>query len=165
MSVVAAPPPVGPPGYEPVRPFPELRSGRSFVSDDPAGERLRVAYFQREGEPGVLARAWFGPGAEGPPAHAHGGAVAAVLDEALGAAAWMAGYPSVVARLTVDMREMVPLGTDATIGARVVAIEGRKVVCRARMTDGAGTLFAEGEAICVRLTDEQLDALNTILPG
>lgn len=136
--------------WDPVDPFPQLRPQRSFVSDDPAGDRLRVAYFRRRNDDAASLRATvlFGPGTEGPPGHAHGGSVAAVLDEALGAAAWLAGHTVVVARLTVDFRAMVPIGTEATIDARVVSVDGRKVTCRARMSAG-GTLLAEAEALCV----------------
>ncbi len=158
MSLTAPPLAVAPEGCRPIRPFPALVTSRSFVSDDPTGDRLRVAYFRRGEEPGVVAKAWFGPGAEGPPGHAHGGSVAAVLDEALGAAAWVVGHPVVVARLAIDMREMVPIGTDATVEAAVVAVDGRKVVCRARMTNGA-TVYAEGEAICVMPSGERLERL------
>ncbi len=142
------PAPLVPPDWSPCDPFPELRPLRSFLDQGGATDRVRVAYFRRGNEPTLLGRAWFGPGAEGPPGHAHGGSVAAVLDEALGASAWLAGHQVVVARLVVDFREMVPLGTDATVEASVVAVDGRKVSCRARLTDGA-TLLAEAEALCV----------------
>jgi hypothetical protein len=36
------------------------------------------------------------------PGYAHGGSVAAALDEAMGGAAWWAGHQSVAARLAVD---------------------------------------------------------------
>jgi len=142
--------PTVPPDWSPVEPFPEVRPARSFVSDDPLGDRLRVAYFRRGAEPILRAKAWFGPGTEGPAGYAHGGSVAAVLDEAVGAAAWMAGHRVVVARLAVDFREMVALGTHATIEAAMTSIKGRKITCRARMTDG-DTLLAEAEAVCVVL--------------
>ena len=132
-------------------PFPTLRPERSFVNDLNPNDRLRVAYFRAGGDAALYARAWFGPGAEGPPGFAHGGAVAAVLDEALGAAAWHAGHVVVVARLAIDMREMVPLGTDGTVRAWVERVDGRKVYCRARLIDG-DTLLAEGEALCVMVT-------------
>ena len=143
-----APVPTVPPDWSPCDPFPALKPLRSFLDARGAPDRVRVAYFRRGNETTLLARAWFGPGAEGPPGHAHGGSVAAVLDEALGASAWLAGHQVVVARLVVDFREMVPLGTDATVEASVVAVDGRKVTCRARMTAGA-TLLAEAEALCV----------------
>jgi len=140
-----------PPDWERCDPFPSLKPERSFVNDDRPNDRLRVAYVRAGGEKALYARAWFGPGAEGPPGFAHGGAVAAVLDEALGAAAWHAGHAVVVARLAIDMREMVPLGTDGTVRAWVDRVEGRKVYCRARLIEG-DRLLAEGEALCVTVT-------------
>jgi len=144
--------------WEPCNPFPSLRPARTFVNDQRSNDRLRVAYFSRPRDEALYGKAWFGPGAEGPPGMAHGGSVAAVLDEALGAAAWRAGHTVVVARLTVDFRAMVPLGTDATLRAWIERVDGRKVYCRATLTavlDGPDrdgeTLLAEGEALCVML--------------
>ncbi len=140
-----------PSSWVPVEPFPALKPGRSFVNDIVPNDRLRLAYFRVDGEPGVHAKAWFGPGAEGPPGFAHGGSVAAVLDEALGAAAWLSGHQAVVARLAVDMLEMVRLGTDASVRAWVERVEGRKVYCRGQLKNGT-TILAEGEALCIVLT-------------
>ena len=144
------PDPIVPSSWTPCEPFPTLKPERSFVNDLVPNDRLRVAYFRVDGTPDLSAKAWFGPGAEGPPGFAHGGSVAAVLDEALGGAAWLAGHPVVVARLSVDMREMVPLGTDATVRARVERVDGRKIYTRAELTDG-DVVFASGEALCVVL--------------
>jgi acyl-coenzyme A thioesterase PaaI-like protein len=143
---------VTPDGYVRIDPFPRIRPKRSFVSESEDSDRLRIAYFRRGDEPVLHARVWFGPGSEGPPGYAHGGAVAAALDESLGGVAWMLGHQVVVARLTVDFRNMVVLGVDATLEASVVGIEGRKVMCRARLTDGA-TLLAEAEGLCVTIKE------------
>ena len=79
-------PPISPaPGWEPVRPFPSKPSPHSFVSGAEAGRRTRVAYFRAPGSDHLHAWVWFGPGSEGPPESVHGGAIAAVLDEAMGA--------------------------------------------------------------------------------
>ena len=142
--------PTVPPSWRPCDPFPELKPKRSFVNDSIPNDRLRVAYYRDANEPGIAAKAWFGPGAEGPPGYAHGGSIAAVLDEALGAAAWLDGHHAVVARLAIDLREMVPIGIDATVRSFVERVDGRKVYCRARLTDGK-TLLAEGEALCITL--------------
>ena len=112
---------------------------------------MRVVYYRSGDEPVLRATVWFGPGTEGPPGYAHGGAVAAALDEALGATAWMLGHRVVVARLAVDFRNPVPLGIDATIEASLVGIERRKVTCRARLTHN-GTLLAEAEGLCVMIS-------------
>lgn len=155
------PPLVSEPGWTPLHPLPEVEAARSFVSGEHQA-RFRVAYFRRETDRHLMARAWFGPDAEGPPGHAHGGAVAAVLDEALGAAAWAEGHPIVVARLITDFRQMVPIGTDATVEAWVHKVDGRKVYTHARLTDPAGALLAEGQAICVRLNPEHLETFRKV---
>lgn len=147
-----------------VYPFPG--PPQSFVSGDPNGDRLRVAYFQRSSDGRLFARAWFGRGAEGPPGYAHGGSVAAVLDEAMGAAAWAAGQPSLAARIEVDFKAMVPLGTDANVEMAVEKVEGRKITTRARLLDADGRVLAESAGLFVRLTDDQIrDALRLAAGG
>jgi acyl-coenzyme A thioesterase PaaI-like protein len=161
MSVKEAPPgapPVRPePDWVEFWPFPDVGPNVSFVSAGPTGGRLRVAYFKRSSDGRLVGRSWFGPETEGPPGHAHGGSIAAVLDETLGAAAWAAGHPVVVASLKVDFRLMVPLGTDATFEAWVDRIEGRKIHTCARLLDGDGEIMAEGRALCVVLGDEHME--------
>lgn len=153
----AAAPAVEPePDWTPVDPL-RIEGGRgSFVSGEPEGRRLRVAYFRRGSDGRLVGRAWFGPGAAGPPGHAHGGSMAAVLDEAMGAAAWMAGHPVVAVHLATDFERMLPLGTDATLEAWVERVEGRKVHTRAVLADRAGEIFAAATAIFVRLDKTRL---------
>jgi acyl-coenzyme A thioesterase PaaI-like protein len=163
MKVDRAPDPVAPDGSVPVNPFPG--PPQSFVSGDPVGNRLRVAYFRRERDGMLLVRAWFGRGAEGPPGYAHGGSVAAVLDEAMGAAAWIAGHASIAARISVDFRHLVPLGLDALIEAWVTGTERRKIATRARLMDGDGRVLAESDALFVKLTDDQIRRARLRLPA
>jgi acyl-coenzyme A thioesterase PaaI-like protein len=159
-----APPVVTPPGCVPIYPFPG--PPQSFVSGDPAGHRLRVAYFQRQSDRAVVGRAWFGQGSEGPPGYAHGGSVAAVLDEAMGAAAWVAGQPSIAARIEVDFRTMVPIGVDANVEMSVEKVEGRKITTRARLLDADGRVLAESAGLFLRLTEDQIrDALRLARGG
>ena len=146
-----APAVVALPGWRPVEPF-RLEGGRgSFVSRDPEGDRLRVSYFLRDSDQRLVGRAWFGPGAQGPPGQAHGGSMASVLDEAMGAAAWIAGHLVVAVQLNTSFRKMLPLGTDALMEAWVERIEGRKVYTRGRLLDEQGEPFAEAEAIFLEL--------------
>lgn len=154
-----APPFTPLPGWVPVQPFPELSASRSFVSSDPGGDRLRVAYFRMPDDTHLYGRAWFGPGAEGPPRSAHGGAVAAVLDEAMGGVCWMNGHHVVAARIGITYLHILPLGTDATIEAWLEAVDGRKVGVRSRLADDAGTVYAEGEGLFVVLRPGRLTEL------
>lgn len=120
-----------------------------FVSGEPAGERFRVRYY-RDADLHLHARIWFGPETQGPPGHAHGGAIAAVMDEALGLAAWAAGYPIVVGNLNVSFRNLLPLETVVTLESEVVSVEGRKIMVHGRLFCGE-TLFAEGQCLCITI--------------
>ena len=147
------------PGWAPIDPL-RLEGGRgSFVSGEPEGDRLRVRYFWRGGDRPLVGRAWFGPGAEGPPGHAHGGSMAAVLDEAMGAVAWAAGHRVVAVQLDTSFRRMLPLGTDALLEAWVSGAEGRKVRTGGRLLDDQGGVFAEATAIFLELDPETLGQL------
>jgi acyl-coenzyme A thioesterase PaaI-like protein len=158
LAHATAPPAQPDPDWTECWPFPQSGGPAvSFVSTGPTGGRLRVAYYRRAGDDHLVGRAWFGPETEGPPGHAHGGSIAAVLDETLGAAAWAAGHPVVIASLKVDFRTMLPLGTDATFETWIESAEGRKVHTRGRLVSATGDVFAEGRALCIVLGDHHLE--------
>jgi acyl-coenzyme A thioesterase PaaI-like protein len=122
------------PAWTPLTPFWESLGTRSFVSSDD-GDRIRVRYYA-DLEGATRARAWFGPGAEGPPGHVHGGALAALLDEAMGMAGLATGRVVVAARIEVDFRSMVPLGEVVDVVLEVVETAGAKVSVRAELRRG-----------------------------
>ena len=121
-----------------------------FVSDDPEGNRFRIRYYLDPGRR-LHARIWFGPETEGPPGHAHGGSIAAAMDEALGLAGWAAGYPVVVGNLNVSFRTMLPLQRVVTLASEVVSVAGRKVTVRGRLVGPRGTVYAEAEGLCITI--------------
>ena len=82
----------------------------SFVSGDRSGRRLTLRYYTHD-DGSMMAKVLLGPGAQGPPGHAHGGSMASLLDETMGGAAWMSGYMVVAAELNVTFKKMLPLGT------------------------------------------------------
>ena len=124
-----------------------------FVSGDPEGERFRVKYY-RDADKHLHARIWFGPETGGPPGAAHGGAIAAVMDEALGLAAWAAGYPIVVGNLNVSFRNLLPLNRVVTLESSVVSVQGRKIMVHGRLFCEDGTTYAEGECLCITLPNK-----------
>ena len=151
------------PEWQPFVPLALEGGQRSFVSGKPQSGLLRVQYFKRRGDGATVGRAWFGPGAAGPPSHAHGGSIAAVLDEAMGVAAWSSGYASVAAHLEVDFSKMIPLGTDALLEAWVEKAHERKVTTRGRLLDDAGKPFAEAVGLFVVLDPERFgDVLEKV---
>ncbi len=147
------------PGWTPLPDFSELAATHSFVSGDPSGERLRVALFRRDDDGAVVGRAWFGPQAEGPPGHAHGGAMAALLDEAMGLCCWVAGHRVLAKELTVGFRRPLPLRTVVTLECAVVGIDGRAVATTGRLLLPAGDVVAEGRGTFATLPAERLARL------
>lgn len=121
-----------------------------FVSGDPTGGRFRVRYYRNE-EGALVARVWFGPETEGPPGHAHGGSIAAVLDEVLGLAAWAAGYAIVVGRLNIHFQKLLPLQTVVEVRSRVVSAEGRKVMVHGGIHGPGDIVYAEADCLCITL--------------
>ncbi len=121
-----------------------------FVSGDPEGERFRVSYFRGE-QKELIARVWFGPETEGPPGHAHGGAMAAVLDEVLGLAAWAAGHPIVVGKLNIHFSQLLPLLTVMQVESEIVSVEGRKVKVKGKILSADGTVYASADCLCINI--------------
>ena len=77
---------------------------RTFASGE---DRIELRLYA-DGD-GLSGKVWFGPEAEGPPGHAHGGSIATVLDQAMGHCAWYKGHPCVAGQFTVQFRSMAPL--------------------------------------------------------
>lgn len=120
---------------------------RSFVSGEPESDRLRVSYFKRIDNNTLAAKVWFGPGAEGLPGLAHGGSVAAALDEAMNFAAWAAGYAVLGVRTVTNFKQMLPLNTTATVETTVTAVDATKIGVQCRLLADNGTVFAEAEGM------------------
>ena len=132
--------------------------GDSFVSGDPDSNRIAIQYYQSP-DASMIAKVIIGSGAQGPPGHAHGGAMAALLDETMGASAWLAGHWVVAAELTVSFRDMLPLGTRCIVEARVKRVEGRKVRTVGRIRDEDGTVFSKGKALFIALHEDRFGLL------
>jgi acyl-coenzyme A thioesterase PaaI-like protein len=141
----------GEPGWTPFDAPALVGASLRFVSGEPEGNRFRVRYFQN-GEQRLRARVWFGPETEGPPGHAHGGSIAAVLDEVLGLAAWAAGYPIVVGNLNVDFRDLLPLQEVVTVETEIISTKGRKIMVHGRICRDE-TVYAEGKCLCITIPE------------
>jgi acyl-coenzyme A thioesterase PaaI-like protein len=142
-------------GWEPVVPFPS--ADETFLAE---GDRVRLAYFRKQGEPVLYAKAWFGPKTMGPPGHVHGGAMAATLDEAMGAVCWMNGHPVVAATITISFLEMLPIQTETIVEAAIERIDGRKIHLRSSIKNPSGQIVAEGSGLFIVLREDQLRALE-----
>ncbi|MEM8484378.1 MAG: PaaI family thioesterase [Bacteroidota bacterium] len=149
----------GEPAWMPIIPPSLLTQENSFISGDPTGNRLRLRYYYDEASTQVIARTWFGPGAEGPPRHAHGGSVAAVLDEAMGMAALYAGHTVVAANISINYLKMVPLETVASAIAQVTRVAGKKIYTEARLVGTNGTVLSRGEGLFITIPFNKIATL------
>jgi len=99
-------------------------------------------------ENGVVGLVNFGDLYEGPPGHVHGGFVAAVLDEVLGAAQAATGSPGMTARLEVQYRAPTPLYADLVATGWVEKVDGRKILARGEVRHG-DVVTAEAEGLFI----------------
>jgi uncharacterized protein (TIGR00369 family) len=90
----------------------------------------------------------------GPPGMAHGGIVAALLDEACGQAVRPTLSPAVTARLEVRFLAPVPVEEPIRIAAEVVEAEERRAVAEGTIQDSSGLLLAHARADLVLVRPE-----------
>jgi acyl-coenzyme A thioesterase PaaI-like protein len=96
---------------------------------------------------------------EGPPGHVHGGVVAGLFDEILGAAQGLSGKAGMTGRLTVHYRRPTPLDTELVLRARPQPAEGRKIIVLGTLHAG-DVLCAEGEGLFIAVDAERLRTLD-----
>lgn len=138
---------------------------RSFVSGEPDGDRIRVRYYKTGEENVLMGRIWFGPGAEGPPGHTHGGAQAAAIDEICGGAVWAHGFRVVALNLETDFVTFVPLNTELVLHGSITKREGRKIYTEGRIEDLSGRVLARGRVLFIELNEEQLAKFSSFVGG
>jgi uncharacterized protein (TIGR00369 family) len=120
---------------------------------NPVGLKVR---FYEEGADGVWAEVVIPEVYQGYPGVAHGGIVAALLDEAAGRAL-MIGDPMrfmVTAQLRVRYHRPAPTGRPLVLTARPLRIGSRVARAQAALRRQDGTLCAEAEAILVQVPAE-----------
>ncbi len=110
-----------------------------------AGLHLEVRLEQDE----VVADYAFRSEHSGAPGIAHGGTVAALVDDLLGYALYLVREPGVTRRLEVDYLRPVLVGTPYTVRGRVGRREGRKVFCSCEATGPDGTVVFRAQGLFV----------------
>lgn len=118
-------------------------------SQNPLGTDITV---RREGLEAVAA-VELGPAFEGAPARAHGGIVAAVLDDVLGYLLTLRREPGFTGELTVRYEAPAPIGQPLEFRARVTGREGRKLYTEAEAyTDGGVVARASATFVLIDLS-------------
>lgn len=91
---------------------------------------------------------------EGPPTCVHGGVLAMVFDEMLGAANILAGCPGMTGTLTIRYRKPTPLRTPLRLESRCVSRDGRKILTTGEIYHG-DVCTAEAEGIFIELIPQR----------
>jgi acyl-coenzyme A thioesterase PaaI-like protein len=134
---------------------------QSFVSGEQQ-DRIKVEYYFNHKNGHFYAKVFFGDNVQGPPNHVHGGAIASVLDEAMGGAAWMSGYPAVTIQLKVSFHESIKLRSEVLIDAWVDKVKGKMVWVNSRLNKIDGILYAEAVGTFFLLSKEQFKEMGNI---
>ena len=110
------------------------------------------AELERRDDGSVAGRVFVKQDHQGPPGYAHGGILAAALDEAMSLAAGDGSDPAVTARLELDLRAPAPVGGFLALEASVEPEPelSRRLRARASARREDGTLVAEARAVLVR---------------
>lgn len=110
------------------------------------------------GNPVVRGEATFGVAYEGPPTCVHGGVLAALFDEVLGAANLAAGHPGMTGTLTVRYRRPTPLGVPLAVEAVCRGRQGRKIHTWAGVYHG-DVLTAEADGLFIEVRPDAFLAI------
>ena len=117
-----------------------------------------VEIWSVQGEGGqreIRGRVTFGYAYEGPPTCVHGGIIAELFDEVMGAANLVTESPGMTGTLTVRYRRPTPLLAPLDIVARFTGTERRKVFTWAGIYH-EGALTAEADGIFIKMDPNRL---------
>jgi acyl-coenzyme A thioesterase PaaI-like protein len=107
----------------------------------------------------LISRVKFKDHSEGPPGHVHGGASAALIDEAMGIVVWHNRFLCVTQALNLKYLKTLPLTLDAYVVTEITTVTGRTIDVTCRILDGNQKSYVSAEGVFHRLTPEQLKKL------
>lgn len=118
---------------------------------------MRLETGERNGAPALIGHVRLSRLREGPPGHVHGGVIAGLFDEVMGAAQRLAGSDGgMTGRLTIRYRKPTPLETDLQFRAWIQEERPTRIVVRAEViladttADERPVVTADAEAFFVR---------------
>ena len=86
---------------------------------------------------------------QGPPGCAHGGASAAILDEAMGLVVWAAGLRVAAVNLEINYHKPLPLHRQVFLETRITQQDERKIFSTGEIKIADGTVCVSGRGIYV----------------
>lgn len=131
-----------------------LFPGSVFIKENAANGF--AIHFAMQDDGSFVGQHTFTESQQGPPMIAHGGALAAVLDEAMGYIGFEAADgPVLTVNLNVSYRAAVFVGEAVMIRSEFDRREGRKIFARATIHKTDGTLAVQAEAIFIAVSPKR----------
>lgn len=122
--------------------------GHSIVSGRSNPMSVAVDYTFTEDE--AIAKVALGPAFEGAPSMAHGGIIAAIMDETMGAVLPLIGALAFTGKLSLTYRAPTPIGKDLEFRAKLDRRDGRKLYIVCTCTHN-GEVLVEAEGLFIAL--------------
>ena len=97
---------------------------------------------------------------QGFPGQAHGGAVATMLDEAMGWACYGQGILAMTAKFSMRFRDSVPLGEPLAVSGWVTRDRGRFILLEADLHRADGVLLVKAEGLFARIQGKRAETLR-----
>lgn len=109
-----------------------------FVCGSKEHAGMGITWYQKD-DRSIFSEVTFSLAQQGPPGYVHGGAIAALLDEAMGLAVWFADYRVVTVNLNITYRRPVPLGEKTLIVAHISGKENPQFFTKGEIFLANGT--------------------------
>jgi acyl-coenzyme A thioesterase PaaI-like protein len=133
----------------------------SYVSGDSQSD-IKIQYYFNRKDGRFYSKVYFTEKTQGPPQHVHGGAISAVLDETMGGAAWMNGYPVVTTQLSINFIKPIKLNNELFVEAWLTKIDKKKVFIKSRMIGDNNVTYAESDGIFIILSLHLLKKMGNL---
>ena len=132
----------------------------SFVSTGDE-KRINIKYYFNKTNNHVYAEIIFGDLAQGPPGFVHGGAIASVLDEAMGITAWMNNLKVMTRELNISFYKAIKLNSKVYVKAWVESSGKNSAVIKSKMVSSDEVMnYADAEGRFAILDEEKWKAFG-----
>jgi uncharacterized protein (TIGR00369 family) len=121
--------------------------GWCFVCGHDNPHSIGITWFIEDGV--MVSEFTLSEAQQGPPGHAHGGASAAILDEAMGLVVWAAGHRVAAVNLEINYHKPLPLNQLLTLEARISQSGERKISSVGEIQLGDSTVAVSGRGLYV----------------
>ena len=122
--------------------------------DNPEGMHLKFHYVARRKR--FVCQFRLGRRFTGPPAHAHGGVIATILDEAMGKVNKLRHVVAVTSEMTVKFIKPVPLYKPLRVESREVRVEGRRHINMAEILNRKNEVLARSQGLFIAIDPHKM---------